>query len=430
MAEYQLNHRISKQDLFACLCLWMEESPFASTRALIDIIEISEDDKTTHLKTQQDLNKVGVVVVDHTDRIVALDCSRLGLHAVVNALVVHPHKTKGCVVYTSRKPCSLCTKYMVQMGITRVYYLPFQPEIPTSTDLGQCDQLFRICPIAQSLYIPTINNSTLEESTQTRSPYTSTKGCHKVYTKSLVDRYWNEQWIEKLPTLWPGINTDNISVQILNLFEWLAKVTMVDVPSGTIFSLYGEPNGIIIGNDEILNECSPTQQEFACHMTRLAHILSKRSDDPSRGVGAVITRNNDIVAIGWNGFPSKALYGDFPRGADSDRHVKDKKYPFSIHAEQSAIQTRFIEDIQDKTTTLFVSKMPCDECVPVIARVGIKNVVFPPARPKSHSTFLQFGLLEMFKAAGHFKCYTSRNMSEDKEHSKTVARNLVSNGTI
>lgn len=434
MADSQFDRRISKQDLFACLCVWLEESPLASTQTLsVNKEDIRQENGTVaHKNTSQVLNKVGAVVVDSNDRIVALDCSREGLHGVVNALVMYPQRLNGCVVFTSRKPCCLCTKYMVQVGISRFYYLPFEPEVNTSTDSNQCDQLIRICPIAQSVYIPTINQITIDESTLKKSPYTSSKGCHKGYAKHLEEKYWNGQWVEKLQTLWHGINTDNITMQILVLFEWLSKVTMVDVPNGTSFVIHGEPNGLSTPStkDNMHNEHNSSWQEFAGHMSRLAQILSQRSDDPSRGVGAVITRNHDIVAVGWNGFPSKAMYGDFPRANDADTAIKEKKYPFSIHAEQSAIMYRFVDDINDKTTTLFVSKMPCDDCVPLIARVGIKNVVYPPPRPKPHSTYLKFGLLEKFKAEGRFKCYVSTNTTQDKEHVNSAVRNLVSNGTI
>ena len=96
----------------------------------------------------------------------------------------------------------------------------------------------------------------------------------------------------------------------------------------------------------------------------MAKILAERTDDPT-GVGAVIINDKrEIVGLGWNGFPTKALYGEFPRPSDKDEAVRDKKYPYVIHAEQNALLMRNINDIAGGT--LFVTKTPCDECTPLI----------------------------------------------------------------
>ena len=80
----------------------------------------------------------------------------------------------------------------------------------------------------------------------------------------------------------------------------------------------------------------------------------------------------EIVALRWNGFPTKALYGEFPR-ASRDDQVKRKKYPFTIHAEQNALLLRNTKNLANGI--LFVTKTPCNECTPLLAMEGIKTVV-------------------------------------------------------
>ena len=47
-------------------------------------------------------------------------------------------------------------------------------------------------------------------------------------------------------------------------------------------------------------------QEIWRHAMVLAHIASKRTDDPKVGVGAiVVSSSSKYVAVGWNGFPRK-----------------------------------------------------------------------------------------------------------------------------
>ena len=118
------------------------------------------------------------------------------------------------------------------------------------------------------------------------------------------------------------------------------------------------------------------------HLMKLAFFLAERTDDPKRGVGAVIVnKDKDIVGLGWNGLPTKSLYGEFPRAAynentsrgDNDAHYQDQKYPYIINAEQNALLMRNTKSIQD--ATLVVTMTPCDDCTPLIDMQGIKRVV-------------------------------------------------------
>ena len=122
---------------------------------------------------------------------------------------------------------------------------------------------------------------------------------------------------------------------------------------------------------------NPLESEQAIHLMKLAFFLAERTDDPRKGVGAVlINRDKDIVGLGWNGFPTKSLYGEFPRAADKDPPVGqrvDKKYPYIIHAEQNALLMRNTKNIVD--ATLIVTMTPCDDCTPLIEMQGIKTVV-------------------------------------------------------
>jgi deoxycytidylate deaminase len=419
------NSVMSQEPGHDCVSTSVEDSNEVNANLLIE--KQSEDCK---------INTVGVVIVDSNEHIVAIDCSREGLHAVASALVVHTEKVKGCVVYVSRKPCSRCTKFMIQMGITRVYYLPLEPELPSLEDLNQSEQMYRSCLIAHSVYVPMISDSVVRDSSVRRSPYTPSKENHMDFTQVLLNKHWNKDWINMLPKVlfWPDFIKVccKVSSQMTVLFEWLAKVTVVDIPESTRFKPFGLPNGLSSGikdteahkNNAISITNDLQWQQIARHMSRMAQILSQRSDDPVRGVGAVVLKENEIVAVGWNGFPSKSMYGDFPRANDRDENVKEKKYPFIIHAEQSTILSRFVQDINHSSTTMFVSKMPCNECVPIILKVGIKNVVFPPERPKQYATYLKSDLIMRGIASGQLKGFVSEISPKNESQVKVASRNL------
>jgi dCMP deaminase len=120
----------------------------------------------------------------------------------------------------------------------------------------------------------------------------------------------------------------------------------------------------------------PSWQQYALHKARMAHMLSQRSDDPTGPVGCVLMVHSEVVAIGWNGFPAKALYGEFPRASTID-DAREKKEPYVIHAEQNALLTRNKRNMNDKSSVLFSNKIPCEECVPLLIQAGVKNVVVP-----------------------------------------------------
>lgn len=373
------------------------------------------------------LNKVGVVMVDSNENIVAIDCSRDGVHGVTGLLIDFCDRTINCVIYASRKPCCLCTKLMVQAGISRVCYLPFEPEIPDENDLEKVDKLFRMSEIGQSIYVPNIHKTILVESEVKSSPYAPHKLPHTSFLFTLLNRYWSEQWKGRIAKQlkWPEFNEckQQVDHSIQVMLEWIARLTYGDLPDSIHFYECGERNqnsyntssacarGIAANHDGIPiipDASNPRWQELARHMSRMANILAQRSNDPKRGVGAILLQRNQIVSVRWNGYPPKASYGDFPRASRVDGSSLAKKYAFSIHAEQAAILGRTTRDISDASSTLFVSKTPCDECVPLILKAGIKNAVFPRDNRQGDPACLRYVLIQRSIALGKLKGFESR----------------------
>ena len=111
----------------------------------------------------------------------------------------------------------------------------------------------------------------------------------------------------------------------------------------------------------------------AKHFKEIARFLAERTDDPKKGVGAVIvSQEMEVLSFGWNGFPLKAHYGEFARASKRNK-TRDKKYPYIIHTEQNALLMRNTKSVEG--AILFVTLTPCDECAPMIGMAGIKTVV-------------------------------------------------------
>lgn len=108
----------------------------------------------------------------------------------------------------------------------------------------------------------------------------------------------------------------------------------------------------------------------------IASVISGRSKDPSTQVGAtIVSEDNRILSIGYNGTPNGFDDKDFPWGKDSNNPLENK-YPYVIHAERNAI-LNFRGSLREmRNAKAYVTFFPCNECAKEIAQVGIKEVIY------------------------------------------------------
>lgn len=103
----------------------------------------------------------------------------------------------------------------------------------------------------------------------------------------------------------------------------------------------------------------------------IACLSAKRSKDPVTQVGACIVKNNRIIGIGYNGFPSGSSDDEVPWGKEGK--YSETKYAYVVHAELNAI----LNSIKDlKGSTLYVTLFPCNECAKAIIQSGIEKVIY------------------------------------------------------
>lgn len=109
----------------------------------------------------------------------------------------------------------------------------------------------------------------------------------------------------------------------------------------------------------------------------MAHTISKRTKDPRTRVGAVIvTKDNIVAGLGYNGFPRGVSDDVFPWKRTGG--WINTKYPYVCHAEANAILNRNMMDI--KGGTIYTTLFPCHECARLIIQCGLKRVVFDDDR--------------------------------------------------
>lgn len=100
---------------------------------------------------------------------------------------------------------------------------------------------------------------------------------------------------------------------------------------------------------------------------QMAKLVGSWSKDPSTQVGAVITKGNRIISVGFNGYP----HGISDSADTDDREMKLLK---TLHAEENAI----LSAKRDLTNCdIWVTHFPCPNCAAKIIQTEISRVFCP-----------------------------------------------------
>ena len=107
----------------------------------------------------------------------------------------------------------------------------------------------------------------------------------------------------------------------------------------------------------------------------ITELSALRSKDPSTRVGACIVSNdNRILSIGYNGAPNGFDDNDFPWGREGNN--LETKYPYVCHAELNAILNYRGNKKDLESAKIYVDLFPCNECAKLIIQSGIKEVIY------------------------------------------------------
>jgi dCMP deaminase len=120
----------------------------------------------------------------------------------------------------------------------------------------------------------------------------------------------------------------------------------------------------------------PSWDRYFIDITRL---VATRSTCLRRGVGALLVKDRNILATGYNGAPSGISHCseagclrerlNVPSG---ERHELCR----GLHAEQNAIIQAARHGVNIDGATLYCTTMPCVICTKMLINAGIRRVVF------------------------------------------------------
>ena len=130
----------------------------------------------------------------------------------------------------------------------------------------------------------------------------------------------------------------------------------------------------------------------------VADLSGRRSKDPNTQVGAcIVSEDNKIMSMGYNGFPKGCSDDEFPWGREQEADDPySTKYLYVTHSELNAILNYRGGSLEG--TKLYVTLFPCNECAKAIIQVGIAELVY--ADDKYNGTPANLASRRMLTSAG------------------------------
>ena len=103
----------------------------------------------------------------------------------------------------------------------------------------------------------------------------------------------------------------------------------------------------------------------------IACTVAKRSTCDRARVGAVLVRDRNIIATGYNGSPRGLAHCD-----DIGHLMRDDHCIRTVHAEQNAIIQAAVNGVSTVGSTMYVTHFPCLHCSKTLINARVVRVVF------------------------------------------------------
>ncbi|MEJ2470291.1 MAG: cytidine/deoxycytidylate deaminase family protein [Desulfuromonadales bacterium] len=120
----------------------------------------------------------------------------------------------------------------------------------------------------------------------------------------------------------------------------------------------------------------PSWHEYFMDITRL---VARRSTCMRRHVGALLVKDKNILATGYNGTPTGITHCDVTgclreqlKVPSGERHELCR----GLHAEQNAIIQAARHGVNISDSTLYCTNSPCIICTKMLINAGIRQVVY------------------------------------------------------
>jgi dCMP deaminase len=140
--------------------------------------------------------------------------------------------------------------------------------------------------------------------------------------------------------------------------------------------------------DNLAFQQRPTWDEYFMLLTKLAAMRSTCLAFP---VGAVIVKDKQVLATGYNGSPSGSVHCTtqgycYPEMSDC---TVSKDFPSrAVHAEANAIAQAAKHGISTDGASIYVTLEPCISCLKLVVSAGIREVFYETTFNKGNKAAL------------------------------------------
>jgi len=113
------------------------------------------------------------------------------------------------------------------------------------------------------------------------------------------------------------------------------------------------------------------------YFMKMALLVAERSTCKRRHVGAVLVKNNQVIASGYNGAPKRVLHCDLIGCTRAENDVPSgEKHELcrGVHAEQNTIIQAALNGTSLSEAVLYCTNFPCSICAKIIINAEIETV--------------------------------------------------------
>ena len=122
-----------------------------------------------------------------------------------------------------------------------------------------------------------------------------------------------------------------------------------------------------------------TRPSWDEYFIKLAHEVSTRTTCIRRAVGAVIVKDNRILATGYNGVPRGMRHCSETGCLRQQREIPSgerQEICRALHAEQNAIIQAAKYGIDIDGAKIYITTRPCVTCAKMLINAGITEIVY------------------------------------------------------
>ncbi len=124
--------------------------------------------------------------------------------------------------------------------------------------------------------------------------------------------------------------------------------------------------------------------DWDTYFMKIADDVSERAICVKRKVGALIVKENRILATGYNGAPKGFKHCTEETCLRKQMHVPSgQRHELcrGLHAEQNSIVQAAVHGVSIEGGTMYCTYQPCVICVKMLINAGIKKLVYAGGYP-------------------------------------------------